>query len=116
MSTIAERVAAGAAWLDEHEPGWVGRIDLDVLDVADDERCIAGQLRGSFGEAVAGWFGDRTACGTAADLGMCLSGMECDPRTPYAEWVLLRDAIYARLTAAWRELIAARRAEVGDRL
>lgn len=46
MSTIAERVAAGAAFLDEHEPGWVDRIDLDRLDLDLCPDCIIGQLYG----------------------------------------------------------------------
>jgi hypothetical protein len=44
MSTIAERVAAGAAFLDEHDPGWQERIDLDTLYIGSCERCILGQL------------------------------------------------------------------------
>ena len=40
MSTIAERVAAGAAFLDEHDPGWWcadadPAIDLVALDLLD---------------------------------------------------------------------------------
>ena len=44
MSTIAERVAKGAAFLDEREPGWDERIDLDRLDIDSNCRCILGQL------------------------------------------------------------------------
>ena len=48
MSTIAERVAAGAAFLDEHDPEWwradVERaINLDKLDLASGDSCILGQ-------------------------------------------------------------------------
>lgn len=48
MSTIAERAAAGAAFLDEHDPQWwradVERaIDLGELDLESTERCILGQ-------------------------------------------------------------------------
>lgn len=48
MSTITERVAAGAAFLDEHDPDWwredVERaIDLDKLDLGESDRCILGQ-------------------------------------------------------------------------
>lgn len=44
MSTIAERVAAGAAFLDAREPGWWQRIDLDTLDLQAPCRCVLGQL------------------------------------------------------------------------
>lgn len=43
MSTVAERVAAGAAFLDEHDPGWDQRIDLDSLDLDHTCKCILGQ-------------------------------------------------------------------------
>jgi hypothetical protein len=91
MVTIAERVAKGAALLDEREPGWWQRIDLSKLD---------GQL----------W----------TDL-----AIEDDEEDPYN--MALRDLSlyhgkdedlgfdredgeqYPQLTAAWRELIEARR-------
>jgi hypothetical protein len=43
------RVAAGAAWLDEVEPGWMSLIDLDNLDVASVRRCVCGQVFGPGG-------------------------------------------------------------------
>jgi hypothetical protein len=41
--TIAERVAAGAAFLDEHDPGWWQRIDLPTLDLSCESHCVLGQ-------------------------------------------------------------------------
>lgn len=48
-----ERVANGAALLDEHHPGWYDSINLDILDVSCCDRCICGQLafKGFFAEA-----------------------------------------------------------------
>jgi hypothetical protein len=43
MATIAKRVAAGAAFLDKHEPGWVERIDLDRLNLNHTCNCVLGQ-------------------------------------------------------------------------
>ena len=48
MSTITERVAAGAAFLDEHDPQWwradVERaIDLDTLLLSSPSTCVLGQ-------------------------------------------------------------------------
>jgi len=48
VSTIAERVAAGAAFLDEHDPDWwkadVERaIDLETLALDWPDRCVLGQ-------------------------------------------------------------------------
>nr|MDT0658055.1 hypothetical protein [Micromonospora sp. DSM 115978] len=42
--TISARVKAGAAWLDQHRPGWLDRIDLITLDIGDPECCVIGQL------------------------------------------------------------------------
>jgi hypothetical protein len=48
MTTIAERVAAGAAFLDEHDPGWwradvPNAIHLDTLDLGSERSCVLGQ-------------------------------------------------------------------------
>lgn len=57
MSTIAERVAAGVAWLDWKLPDWWRdtRIDLSAFDMSEDCRCVVGQLspQGHYGNAVA---------------------------------------------------------------
>lgn len=42
--THKERVANGMALLDEHYPGWLDYIDLDVLDISDPFSCVCGQL------------------------------------------------------------------------
>jgi hypothetical protein len=44
VTDIAERVAAGAALLDEHQPGWDQRINLTFLSLPDTCCCILGQL------------------------------------------------------------------------
>jgi hypothetical protein len=92
MSTIAERVAAGAAWLDEREPGWIDRIDLDTLDLRDCTRCVGGQLAGEYLAFLRRHNLDSL---DAQPLGFTLMGSGAD---------------FAPLTAAWRELIATRRA------
>jgi hypothetical protein len=55
MTTIAERVAAGAAFLDEREPGWWERINLDELDLHSACRCVLGQLATDLGYVETGW-------------------------------------------------------------
>lgn len=48
--SVKERVANGAAWLDEEAPGWPHNLDLENLDIADRDRpCVLTQL----GEALA---------------------------------------------------------------
>lgn len=43
-ATVAERVAAGAEFLDQREPGWWQRIDLDRLEMRRSCACVLGQL------------------------------------------------------------------------
>lgn len=52
MDTVEARVARGAAWLDEHEPGWERRIDLALLALKDSCRCVLGQV---FVDDAASW-------------------------------------------------------------
>jgi hypothetical protein len=101
MNTIAERVAAGAAWLDAHEPGWVDRIDLGGLDIQSCDRCILGQVYGHYVDAPddARRTGDQIV---SADRGFCAGGE--------ADGFLALAAEWAALAAAWRELILTRRA------
>lgn len=44
MYAIAERVARGAAWLDENYPTWWERIDLATLNIASCSDCVLGQV------------------------------------------------------------------------
>lgn len=117
MSTVTERVAAGAAFLDEHDPEWwradVDRaIDLDDLDLACGDCCVLGQR--------------------------CPLEVRSDPETHFGSWVwiladsrdlltveewatsrgfqvswgesLKGDRAYGLLTAEWKRVIAGRRA------
>lgn len=46
LAVAKARAEAGAAWLDENEPGWADRIDLSILEMSD--TCIMVQLFGSW--------------------------------------------------------------------
>jgi hypothetical protein len=52
MSTIAERVAKGAALLDERRPGWPERVNVATLNVDDCWRCPLGQVFGGYASGV----------------------------------------------------------------
>lgn len=118
MTTITERVAAGAAFLDEHDPEWWREIDLDKLNLASSEVCVLGQRCPlevladfervsvgeltedddidryyAYGEALMRATGDQgRVFGWAAELG-------------FASEV----GTYGDLTAEWKRLIEARR-------
>ena len=98
-ATIAERVARGAAYLDEREPGWWQRIDLDALDLAVPCKCVLGQLDG--GRHGKNWakivkaFGLRFGSTEGERFAIAL-GFDRHRETG------------AELTDAWRALISAR--------
>src|SRR5258708_26132125 len=98
MTTIAERVARGAALLDEKTPGWDKGIYLCILDIDNCERCVLGQVY----EAQ-----DGNDYGYSTGLKVLGVGIG-DPERDYGfdgDWDERND-----LTAAWRELIESRRA------
>lgn len=97
--TITERVARGAALLDVATPGWFEAINLDWLDLSNCNRCVLGQLAGDFMDALVEYEinpDEARARGFEVSVDV--------------EDVSVIDAEYDALTAAWRELITARRA------
>lgn len=113
--TIAERVAAGAEWLDANYPGWADRVDIVLLDIRDCEDCVLGQLAGNYWHAPlfsdiaataddvpdgAPWHADPTAEDRAMrrsmPLGFCGDTFDAE----------------SALTHEWMQLIGARRESV----
>lgn len=95
MNDIAEAAARGAAYFDEHEPGWFERIDAANLELSDPCGCIVGQLYGNFHSDV----GRVGSLRDAHEFGLILED-ESDEDAP-SKW--------ETLTAAWRDEIARRR-------
>lgn len=44
MLTIEQRVAKGAAWLDEKYPGWWAKVDIATLAVSSCRKCVLAQV------------------------------------------------------------------------
>lgn len=111
MSGIAERVAAGAAVLDQHRPGWHRQIDLARLDARKDDYVdVLSQLYGDF-EHGAGTLYEAATGSAAADIWGLTSPTNCwarehgfDIDTPV--WDLI--GAYAELAEGWRAEIARR--------
>lgn len=102
MTTIAERVAAGAAFLDEHEPGWDQRIDLGRLDIAAGCSCILGQLHGDYGVGLS----------DSGVIDVDVPGYHLPEEAYGFVWIGIDSEIteIRDLTAEWKRLIAARQA------
>lgn len=105
VAAIPDRVAAGAEHLDREAPGWWQDIDLEDLDLASDCRCILGQVIGEYTAAL-----DELKVCDGEGLGF--DAVMGDYDDPIAE-VRRRDAEYAALTAEWKRVIEARRAQAG---
>lgn len=44
--TIEERVLRGAAWMDEHFPGWAEKVNTETIDQSSSINCVMGQATG----------------------------------------------------------------------
>lgn len=100
MSTIADRVTAGAAFLDEHEPAWLGSLHLGDLDLDNYEQCVLGQLYGTFGSGA-----DRFELTDEATIALGFTATGDDAAHDF-DWVKEEMPL---LTAEWKRFITARR-------
>lgn len=127
MSTITERVAAGMAFLDEHDLEWwrpdVERaIDVEALDLADTGLCVLGQrcplkTMAAYCKA-GGWLLEPEVDGYFA-YGYALVGVhphQDDAWDRLFDWALehgftaREPESIAPLTAEWKRFITERRA------
>ena len=99
MTTIEERVEAGAEWLDANRPGWVDRINLETLDLGSTCNCVLGQEFKGFNTAVKRHMGDDYEL-----AGAWAFTLQSD------RGFLVDDQHFSDLTQAWRDYITARRA------
>jgi hypothetical protein len=109
VSTITERVAAGAALLDERDPGWwregiTHAIDLDRLDMKRGSCCVLGQREGT---------GSPLAF-LARKRKLRLSTSQAEENGFLSGSAVVEDEAteYATLTAEWARAIEARRTAV----
>lgn len=99
MASVAERVAAGMAFLEERRPYAAGEINLNWLDIRDCFDCALGQLYGSFDMG-------REALGLSV-LAADEMGFTCASTADASD--AAGDDEFAELTAEWRRVITARR-------
>jgi len=99
MSILAERVALGAALLDEKLPGWAERINLDELELASCYRCVIGQLFSRH---------PLPAKGAFSPYGIGISALDIVDESP--SWYGFDGSDAASLNAEWRRVITERTA------
>ena len=92
MATVQERVAAGAALLDERRPDWFKAIDASLIDIASSERCICGQLYGGY-----------------------TPGISILAVSPTEHGFTIGESTRELINAEWRDAVASRLAKVEER-
>lgn len=101
VEAVRERVARGARLLDEAVPDWTKRVALDALAMERCDRCVLGQVHGSYDRGIRTLF---FAIETR-------SGREQAVRDYGFEAKMGLPTEYADLADAWRAEIRARIAE-----
>jgi hypothetical protein len=99
--TIAARVRRGAELLDAREPGWAEKVALDRLAMADCDRCVLGQVFGTFADGFVA---------LALDGGPADGDSRCGFNLTLPEWRTRFSAgqATAALAAEWRKAIRSR--------
>jgi len=59
MYTLPKTVVDAAKILDVEKPGWASKIDLNIFDITDADKCPLGQLYGRFKEILIQFFGEQ---------------------------------------------------------
>lgn len=103
---ITARVQRGADLLDEKRPGWWQEINLGRLDIGSSCNCVGGQLSGGLCSFIATM--ESLDLDANAEDEFVRYGFEADGNDHATI-----EADYAGLTAAWHDLITARREMAG---
>jgi hypothetical protein len=113
MSTIAERVARGAEFLDEHDPDWwradvPNAIDLGTLDLSNGDECVLGQRCPLEQKEMSTGYNVQIRKLSGAGQGV-LEDVLDTWADDLGFTIRAERGHWGALTAAWRELIEARR-------
>lgn len=91
---LDQAAASGAAYLDEHEPGWHDFVIPATLSMGDACGCVMGQLHGTYYRGMDEHFGADRPIDLASDYGFDLTaGQDSDPDA----WTMLDRAWLAQL-------------------
>jgi hypothetical protein len=122
--SVADRVAAGVAYLDRlvADPNWwVGDIDVDRLDINHCHNCVLGQIYGDYHCApIFTGFDAQEARATAEELGFIAAGIniadyplsQVDALPRYLERVYQQSIEMDALTTQWCHVIAQRQQQL----
>lgn len=103
-----QRVARGAAYLDEVDPGWWQRLDAAVLELSHGQSCVLGQLHGGFERGLSRSAIWNMGSAPRASLSPVALGFLCVQGVAEAE----QERDYVLLNEAWQEEVIQRRPSV----
>ena len=98
------RVARGATYLDDVDPGWYRRVDADTLELSSGHACVLGQLHGDFRRGLGRAHILNLSSAPQPNLSPVAYGFRCVQTVPEEH----QDRDYALLNAAWQTEIRAR--------
>lgn len=112
MLATYEKVKRGMALLDQFEPGWVDKVDLQALQISHPMFCVLGQVYGEFDEATKQFWGSESS---AYRLAMAQAhGFDRSVGSEYAEltdvWhlaIMMRRSTPVEQVEELRELVSA---------
>jgi hypothetical protein len=106
LPPLPERVARGAALLDQRRPGWAELVDPDRLDMQLEYEDVLGQLYGTFAEGINSLAGHAFWPDPAAVAFAVAHGFELGDDQPGRVGAPRH---YAELTGCWRAKLTHRR-------
>jgi hypothetical protein len=106
MEEASQRVARGAAFLDEADPGWYRRVDATTLELSSGSACVLGQLHGEYR---LGLGRSRLVDPSSAPLAS-LSPSDYGFQAVYGADAALQDRDYGYLNRAWQKEVRRRQA------
>lgn len=108
---VRERVARGASYLDDVDPGWAHRVDPQTLSLSSGRHCVLGQLHGEFRLGLGRSYLVSLSSAPRPSLSPVAYGFKCVDDVP-SGW---QDRDYALLTEGWRAEVRARQMSDGAR-
>lgn len=110
FTSALERAGRGARYLDEVDPGWYERVDVQAMELAHASCCVLGQLHGDFRRGLSRAHLLSMGSAPRASLSPVDMGFLCVQHVSPA----LQEEDYRHLDRAWQQEVQCRQREVQE--